>query len=136
LHEKHAFITIWDDHEFANDGYRSFAPDSADSPRRADAARRSAANRAWAEFTPAGVPYNAEKGPTEEIKIYRSPASVAGIDFADAVPAARASIITDSAAVLLQFLIASCSLLGYRTAFTLSSSVYIFFLLLSMWPFQ
>jgi alkaline phosphatase D len=24
LHEKHAFIPIWDDHEFANDRYRSF----------------------------------------------------------------------------------------------------------------
>jgi len=72
LHEKYAFITIWDDHEFANDGYRSFAPDSADSPRRADAARRAAANRAWAEFTATGVPYNADKGPLEEIRIYRT----------------------------------------------------------------
>ena len=72
LHEKYAFITIWDDHEFANDGYRSFAPDSADNPRQADGTRRSAANRAWAEFTPAGVPYNADKGPLEEIKIYRT----------------------------------------------------------------
>lgn len=72
LHEKYAFITIWDDHEFANDGYKNFAPDSADSPRKADAARRSAANRAWAEFIPAGVPYNADKGPLEEIRIYRT----------------------------------------------------------------
>ena len=45
LHEKYALITIWDDHEFANDGYRSFAPDSADSPRRADAASRRDARR-------------------------------------------------------------------------------------------
>src|SRR5918998_1049268 len=72
LHEKYAFITIWDDHEFANDAYRSFAPDSADSPREADTARRSAANRAWTEFTPDGAPHNASKGPLDEIRIYRT----------------------------------------------------------------
>ena len=72
LHEKYAFITIWDDHEFANDGYKTFAPDSADAPESPDAARRSAANRAWAEFTPTGVPYNADRGALDEIRIYRS----------------------------------------------------------------
>lgn len=71
LHENFAFITIWDDHEFANDAYQVFAPDAASGgnpvPRR-----RSDANRAWAEYTPAGMPYDASKGALQEITIYRS----------------------------------------------------------------
>jgi alkaline phosphatase D len=71
LHESFAFITIWDDHEFANDAYQVFAPD-AESGGNPVPARRSAANRAWAEYTPAGMPYDATKGALEEITIYRS----------------------------------------------------------------
>lgn len=72
VHENFAMITIWDDHEFANDGYQTFAPDSADDPRDPDPRRREAANQAWAEYIPAGIFYNPSKSPLEEIVIYRS----------------------------------------------------------------
>jgi alkaline phosphatase D len=68
-HENFAFIMVWDDHEFANDSFRVFAPDASGAFR--DPERRSAANRAWAEYNPVGVPFNPNKGPLEEIVIYR-----------------------------------------------------------------
>jgi len=74
LHEKCAFIMIWDDHEFANDAYQISAPDSGgnqDGDKR-DPGRREAASRAWAEFNPVGVYYNPSKDPLNEIVIYRS----------------------------------------------------------------
>ncbi len=74
LHEKCAFIMIWDDHEFANDAYQISAPDSGgnqDGDKR-DPARREAATRAWSEFNPVGVYYNPSKDPLNEIVIYRS----------------------------------------------------------------
>ncbi|MEW6635432.1 MAG: alkaline phosphatase D family protein [Actinomycetota bacterium] len=71
LHENFAFITTWDDHEFANDAYKDVAPDAATGGDPVPA-RRSAANRAWAEYMPAGVPYDAGRGPLGEILIYRS----------------------------------------------------------------
>jgi alkaline phosphatase D len=94
LHERFAFITIWDDHEFANDCYQEFAPDADGTAPSEDAAggvnsnpdnpRRSAANQAWVEYTPVGaLPANASpdsgvryqpdvEDPTEEIGIYRT----------------------------------------------------------------
>ena len=94
LHERFAFIAIWDDHEFANDCFGSNAPDSAGkAPEeqggqvvpKPDDPRRSASNRAWAEFLPIGtaslgaspgtgrVRYEpAVADPIEEISIYRS----------------------------------------------------------------
>lgn len=81
LHERFAFITIWDDHEFANDCHQVWDTDdraTEEDQKTAgtvnhDPERRSDANRAWAEFIPAGVPYDAENGdPLEEIRIYRS----------------------------------------------------------------
>jgi alkaline phosphatase D len=74
LHEKCAFIMIWDDHEFANDAYQVFAPDEGGTqpePNK-NAARRQAASRAWAMFNPVGVPFNAARGPLDEIRLYRS----------------------------------------------------------------
>jgi len=71
LHERFAFITIWDDHEFANDAYLTVAPD-AETGTSPVPARREAATRAWAEYTPTGVPYSPEKGPLGEVQIYRS----------------------------------------------------------------
>jgi alkaline phosphatase D len=71
VHEKFAFITIWDDHEFANDAYQTTAPDAA-SGTTAVPERREAANQAWAEYTQTGVPYDPSGGPLEEIQIYRS----------------------------------------------------------------
>ena len=74
LHEKCAFITIWDDHEFANDCYQVFAPDQGgtDETPSKNPQRREAATRAWFEFNPVGVPYDAAKNPLNEITIYRS----------------------------------------------------------------
>jgi alkaline phosphatase D len=71
LHERFAFITIWDDHEFANDAYRTVAPD-AETGTRPVPARREAATRAWAEYTATGVPYDPSRGPLDEIRLYRS----------------------------------------------------------------
>jgi alkaline phosphatase D len=74
LHEKCAFIMIWDDHEFANDAYQVFAPDQGgtdDTPSK-NPRRREVASRAWAEFNPVGVYYNPANDPLNEIVIYRS----------------------------------------------------------------
>ena len=74
LHEKCAFIMIWDDHEFANDAYQVYAPDQGgtDETPSKNPRRREAANRAWAEYNPVGVYYNPAKDPLNEIVIYRS----------------------------------------------------------------
>ena len=93
LHERFAFITIWDDHEFANDCYQEFTPDAdGTAPTEADGGvntnpdnpRRSAANQAWIEYTPvgalvassspdSGVRYEPGiEDPTQEIGIYRT----------------------------------------------------------------
>ena len=72
LHERYATINIWDDHEFANDCYQVYDSDTENEGKNRDPQRRQDANRAWAEYVPAGVPYEPEKGPLEEIRIYRS----------------------------------------------------------------
>lgn len=80
VHERFAFITIWDDHEFANDCHQVWDTDDeatkeeqtrSGTPNYAPT-RRESANRAWAEYIPAGVPYDASKGPLDEIRIYRT----------------------------------------------------------------
>lgn len=83
VHERYAFITIWDDHEFANDCYGIHPSDQKDPPEQPG--RRARANRAWAEYQPVGtvglgadpdngrVRYRSRvEDPTEEISIYRS----------------------------------------------------------------
>lgn len=71
LHESFAMISIWDDHEFANDCYGTHPSDQEDPP--AQPQRRSDANQAWAEYTPAGIAYEpAVEDPLEEIQIYRT----------------------------------------------------------------
>ncbi len=74
VHERFAFITIWDDHEFANDCFGANAPDSdgkrpeeesqqPDPPPpdddkvipNPDDPRRSASHRAWTEYMPVGI---------------------------------------------------------------------------------
>jgi alkaline phosphatase D len=72
VHERFAFISIWDDHEFANDCYREYDTDTADPASNRDPQRRSDANRAWAEYTPTGIQYDRSRPATEELKIYRS----------------------------------------------------------------
>ncbi|MBW4692119.1 MAG: alkaline phosphatase D family protein [Lyngbya sp. HA4199-MV5] len=69
IREKFAFITIWDDHEFANDCFQVNAPDQV--PFRKPALRQTA-TRAWAEYTATSVPFEAGESPLESIQIYRS----------------------------------------------------------------
>ena len=71
VHERFAFINIWDDHEFANDCYQVFDTDSNMLPRERPE-RREAGTQVWTEFTPTGVRYQPEKLPLDEITIYRS----------------------------------------------------------------
>lgn len=72
VHERFAFISIWDDHEFANDCYRDYDTDTAVEKQNYAPARRQAANQAWAEYIPAGVPFDSKEGPLESLRIYRS----------------------------------------------------------------
>lgn len=70
LHENHAVVAIWDDHEFANDTYApAVAPDESLDP---DPPRRAAANRAWFEYQPARVPFDPTAPVTEAITVHRS----------------------------------------------------------------
>ena len=71
VHENFAMISIWDDHEFVNDCWGTH-PSGRDNPP-AQPGRRSDANQAWAEYTPAGISYEPSvENPLEEIQIYRS----------------------------------------------------------------
>ncbi|SFS59420.1 alkaline phosphatase D family protein [Marininema halotolerans] len=70
LHENHAMVSIWDDHEFANDSYYpAVAPDdnTASNP-----VRRQVANRVWYEYTPARVTFDPKKEFAESLCIYRT----------------------------------------------------------------
>ncbi|WP_067727615.1 alkaline phosphatase D family protein [Oceanobacillus damuensis] len=70
LHERHAIVAIWDDHEFANDTfYPAVAPDDSEA---SDPTRRLFANQVWFEYMPARVPYDPDKSFDESIKIYRT----------------------------------------------------------------
>ncbi len=71
LHERFAVIPIWDDHEFANDGYGIHDTDTTDEAANADPARRSAASRAWVEYQPADVDFDPAADPIDQIRIYR-----------------------------------------------------------------
>jgi alkaline phosphatase D len=72
LLERHTVIAIWDDHEFANDCYGVHDTDTDDEAANADPARRSAATRAWTEYTPADVVFDPEAAPTDQVRIWRS----------------------------------------------------------------
>jgi alkaline phosphatase D len=72
LHERFAVIAIWDDHEFANDGYGIHDTDTTDEQANADPARRSAASQAWTEYVPADVTFDPHAPPLEQLRIYRS----------------------------------------------------------------
>ncbi len=85
LREQHTFITIWDDHETANDSYWDYerdtlgAPDhplTTGQPGGGDPAALRALKRdsqqAWTEYTPARVVLNsAATHPHEYLSIYR-----------------------------------------------------------------
>ncbi|SDW30681.1 alkaline phosphatase D [Marininema mesophilum] len=70
LHENHAVISIWDDHEYANDTYYpAIAPDDN---LTSNPTRRQSANRVWFEYTPARVAFDATKDFTDSLRIYRT----------------------------------------------------------------
>lgn len=75
LHERFAFIAIWDDHEFTDDAWQdaetydnSFNADGSDLHQPA---RRRNANQAWFEYMPADVTLDSANTTFQNIKIYR-----------------------------------------------------------------
>lgn len=71
-HRRFPFVTIWDDHEFANDCWKDHATDFDDLQGDEQSTdRRMAASRAWFEFQPVDVTRDAAKRFPEEIVIYR-----------------------------------------------------------------
>ncbi len=75
LHERFAFIAIWDDHEFSDDAWQdaetyegSFNADGSDLHQPA---RRRNANQAWFEYMPADVSFDSADTGFQNIKIYR-----------------------------------------------------------------
>ena len=75
LHERFAFIAVWDDHEFTDDAWQdaqtydgSFNADGSDLHQ---STRRRNANQAWFEFMPADVTLDAANTTFQNIKIYR-----------------------------------------------------------------
>jgi alkaline phosphatase D len=73
VHARFPFVTIWDDHEFANDCWQDHATDFDD--RRGDersTARREAATRAWVEHHPIRRPYDAQAGFPDDLSVQRT----------------------------------------------------------------
>ncbi|MBV7537143.1 alkaline phosphatase D family protein [Duganella sp. sic0402] len=75
LHERFAFIAVWDDHEFTDDAWQdaqtydgSFNADGSDLHQ---STRRRNANQAWFEFMPADVSLDAANTTFQNIRIYR-----------------------------------------------------------------
>ncbi|HZR80632.1 MAG TPA: alkaline phosphatase D family protein [Candidatus Binatia bacterium] len=72
-HQRFAFVTTWDDHEFANDCWQDHATDFSEA--RGDeksTSRREAADQAWFEFQPVDVPFDADASYPDDIRIFRS----------------------------------------------------------------
>lgn len=72
VHERFTFIQLWDDHEFANDGYQDYHPDNNPDPSMHTPDLRQAANQAWVEYGLADVPFDPSAAPLDSVKIYRS----------------------------------------------------------------
>ncbi len=74
VHERFAYIQLWDDHEFANDCHQDFHPDDNTAPNTATTpqpALRQAANQAWSEYGLANVPFDPTQGWEQSIQVYR-----------------------------------------------------------------
>lgn len=72
-HQMFPFICIWDDHEFANDGWQDYATDFNETKgAEQSTARREAANQAWFEFMPADVTWDEAASFPNDLKIYRT----------------------------------------------------------------
>jgi hypothetical protein len=73
IHASVPFVTIWDDHEFANDCWQDHATDFDD--RRGDeqsTARRRAATQAWYEHHPIRRPFDAAAGFPDDLSVQRA----------------------------------------------------------------
>ncbi|WP_028104718.1 alkaline phosphatase D family protein [Pseudoduganella violaceinigra] len=69
VHERFAFIAIWDDHEFSDDCWgdtQTYA-----EGEKHDTPRRRSANQAWFEYMPADVALDSAATGFQNIKIYR-----------------------------------------------------------------
>ncbi|MGW8394244.1 alkaline phosphatase D family protein [Pseudoduganella sp. HUAS MS19] len=69
VHERFAFIAIWDDHEFSDDSWGDTQTYSEGEKK--DTARRRSANQAWFEYMPADVTLDSAATGFQNIKIYR-----------------------------------------------------------------
>ena len=72
VHERFTFIQLWDDHEFANDGYQDYHPDNNPNPAAPVPELRQAANQAWVEYGLADVPFDPAAAPMDSVKVYRA----------------------------------------------------------------
>ena len=80
VHERFAFVAIWDDHEFSDDCWQdretydngSFNPATLVGDNTAQTSRRRSASQAWFEFMPADVSFTLDPGyGISNIRIYR-----------------------------------------------------------------
>jgi alkaline phosphatase D len=73
VHAKFPFVTIWDDHEFANDCWQDHATDFDDAyGDERDPARRAAATRAWYEHHPIRRPFDAAAAFPADLSVQRA----------------------------------------------------------------
>lgn len=73
VHARFPFVTIWDDHEFANDGWGQHSADFDD--KRGDEKspeRRAAATRAWYEHHPIRRPYAPDAAFPDDLSVQRN----------------------------------------------------------------
>ncbi|CAN7707309.1 alkaline phosphatase D family protein [Pseudoduganella sp. LjRoot289] len=73
VHERFAFIAIWDDHEFSDDAWQdvqTYESQAGSNDVRATQRRRNA-NQAWFEFMPADVSLDTAGSGFQNIQIYR-----------------------------------------------------------------
>ena len=76
LHERFAFIAIWDDHEFSDDAWQDAQTydgtfSTTDGSDLHQTGRRRNANQAWFEYMPADVNLDSATTGFQNIKIYR-----------------------------------------------------------------
>lgn len=74
VHERFAFIAIWDDHEFSDDCWQdaqTYDAGLAGGSGLRQTQRRRDASQAWFEFMPADVAFDAAQAGFDNIRIYR-----------------------------------------------------------------
>jgi alkaline phosphatase D len=73
LHRSYPFITVWDDHEFANDCWQDHSVHFNDKQGdEKSTSRREDATRAWFEYIPTDLTYRPEAGFPDDITVYRA----------------------------------------------------------------